>query len=268
MSATVTTSEELGHSDFDRIKHLVAPLREICSATFEGNIVPRISHMETFEPSTDAASASIPIFILYASVTAGPSIDALTEATSALPLGTPTEIVQAYSKLKLCDISVFAFLPRLQEVLASLGAKAEWIAARPKPKFILHWSWNPDPYELSNHSVFLITTQEGEEYMADFTMEQFGYYDNWIMTKDPYLLNRTGNGEYRVTCQDDHNAIAALCQFIDCIRRTAERLCDAYDQFDWSVLDGIREDRLAARIRLGVVEVFSRIDVVMTTPTA
>lgn len=37
------------------------------------------------------------------------------------------------------------------------------------------------------HHIFCIKTASGEEYIADFMIEQFGYFDHWFAKKSLYL---------------------------------------------------------------------------------
>jgi hypothetical protein len=238
MGTNVDTAEQLGGS---KIQQLLAPLREICSATLEGNMVPRILNIIMSDTLVDWSPAPISVYTMVQDVT-NPSMDPLTDAASALPSFTGAAMLQAYSKWNMCDISVFTYLPLIQDLLTPFGAKVEWSIVHPRPRILLHWSWNMNPLHMTNHSVFLITRKEGKEYIADSTMEQFGYYDRWLVDKNEYLLNRTTDGWFRITNELDQNQVNIACTRIQSFRHTAERLRDAYLQFDWSVLDGAPTD--------------------------
>lgn len=129
----------------------------------------------------------------------------------------------------MCKISILSFLPHLRNALAPFEAKVEWAIVQPKPRYILHWSWNPNAFKIMNHSVFLIATKEGREYVADFTMEQFGYFNNWLMDKNEFFNQRTMTGAYRIAGQLDQDGSGLACDLVYHIGRTADRLRDAYD---------------------------------------
>jgi hypothetical protein len=121
MGVNVDTAEQLGGR---KIQQLLAPLREICSATLEGNMVPRILDVITSDTSIDWSPAPISVYTMVQD-TAYLSMDPLTGAASALPSFTGAAMLQRYSKWNMCGISVFTHLPLIQDMLTPFGAKVE-----------------------------------------------------------------------------------------------------------------------------------------------
>lgn len=92
----------------------------------------------------------------------------------------------ARNKHNHCDFSIQLFLIYLEPALKRIGATITWLTVQSKPIIIHHLEGEPpDPFV--RHSVFSITTRTGAEYIADFTMEQFGFnIENLLMHKRYY----------------------------------------------------------------------------------
>ncbi|CAG5174273.1 uncharacterized protein ALTATR162_LOCUS7755 [Alternaria atra] len=92
----------------------------------------------------------------------------------------------ASNKFNHCDFSIHLFLCYLEPLLSRVGATVIWLAVQAKPHWVIHWE-GERPYPLVRHSVFSITTRSGDEYIADFTIEQFGFASEyWLMRKRDY----------------------------------------------------------------------------------
>jgi hypothetical protein len=72
-------------------------------------------------------------------------------------------------------MSVICFLERIREALRPIGATVDWLIVFPLRRTYIHHSAHPRTFEEVLHSVFAITTADREQYVADFTIEQFGY---------------------------------------------------------------------------------------------
>jgi hypothetical protein len=82
-----------------------------------------------------------------------------------------------------------------------VNAKIEWFAVDAKPLLLFHWYGSPLQLKV-RHSVFRITTKLGEEYIADFTIEQFGYPSAmWFMGKQEYVEKCTTGKEMMQPCE-------------------------------------------------------------------
>lgn len=90
-----------------------------------------------------------------------------------------------------CDYSIHLFLTYLEPVFRKFGAKIEWFAVGANPMVLFHSL--PRPAQLNiRHSVFSITTARGEEFIADFTIEQFGFPgSSWFTQKTAYVAQCT-----------------------------------------------------------------------------
>ena len=91
------------------------------------------------------------------------------------------------NKFNHCDFSIRVFLYVLEPLLSRVNARITWLAVVAKPYWVIFWKdYQPDPQVL-RHSVFNIETRSGDEYIADFTIEQFGYSSEcWLMRKSEY----------------------------------------------------------------------------------
>lgn len=109
-----------------------------------------------------------------------------------LPAGTNQHLLMGYMKWNLCDFVVHTFLPNLQSQLAVRlpGSKVEWLRIKMVPMHVFRDVEDAnldtmDPF----HSVFLVTLAEGDQYVIDFTIEQYGFDDDcWFMPAPLYRM--------------------------------------------------------------------------------
>jgi len=101
------------------------------------------------------------------------------------------------SKFNHCDFSIYLFLCVFEPLLSHVRATIAWLAVEAKPKWVIHWKgYRPDP--LVRHSVFSIKSRSGDEYIADFTIEQFGFESEfWLMCRRDYEVLCTTGKERR-----------------------------------------------------------------------
>jgi hypothetical protein len=91
------------------------------------------------------------------------------------------------SKFNHCDVSIQFFLIYLEPLLKKIGARVEWLAVCPNPRMVFHWA-ESIPLPEVRHSVFYITAKTGETFVADFTIEQFGFgEDMWFLPAKEYM---------------------------------------------------------------------------------
>jgi hypothetical protein len=109
----------------------------------------------------------------------------------AYPTGTPETIRRQSDKYDQCDTSIRVFLIYLLPALKMIGAKIEWHTVISNPKVVFHYStFKPEPKV--RYSVFLITSKTGQQFIADFTIEQFGFKPRmWFMKKEDYVRKCT-----------------------------------------------------------------------------
>ncbi|KAG9381729.1 hypothetical protein A1F94_007383 [Pyrenophora tritici-repentis] len=86
-------------------------------------------------------------------------------------------------KFMHCDYTIIIFLRYLEASLARYGATVKWFTVMIRPYAIFHRQHEAPAADI-RHSVFEITARSGYQYIADFTIEQFGYpSDMWFMDK-------------------------------------------------------------------------------------
>jgi hypothetical protein len=67
----------------------------------------------------------------------------------------------------------------------------EYLTEMSNPRIVFHWAdQKPDPKV--RYSAFFITTRSGEQFIADFTIEQFGFEPGmWFMKRENYAKECT-----------------------------------------------------------------------------
>jgi len=73
-----------------------------------------------------------------------------------------------------CDYSIKLFLVHLASALAIHNATVKWYTVVVKPSILIHWQHELPILDI-RHSVFEITARSGNKYIADFSVEQFGF---------------------------------------------------------------------------------------------
>jgi hypothetical protein len=110
----------------------------------------------------------------------------------AFPPGTSENLRKALNVYSMCTMSVIIYLPLLRKALQALGAQVSWHKVLIDPLIVL--DFEGQALGTNCHHVFRIKTATGQEYIADFTVEQFGYFDHWFMEKDKYVPECTVDG--------------------------------------------------------------------------
>lgn len=110
---------------------------------------------------------------------------------AAYPSWVSAPLRRASQKYNNCDYSIRLFLYYLSLRVRGMGAKIEWLTVRAKPRILFHLYGRPLTLRV-RHSVFSITTVSGRGYIADFTIEQFGYPSSmWFMRMEECLVQCT-----------------------------------------------------------------------------
>lgn len=194
-SEDVRAPQQHRESDFESIKTLIAPFREILDVVLDECLLKRINHITHSVGSPDSPFPGLAIHKLH-TLSADGEFERV-KGTEVFPQDTSPRLQSAARKLNSCDITVNAFLYRLAELLSRVGARVDWYIVRATPLFGMH-------YDTCNivapvHSTFCITTASGTEFIADFTIEQFGYGEEyWFMDQFHYLLECTKDAKYFV----------------------------------------------------------------------
>jgi hypothetical protein len=86
-----------------------------------------------------------------------------------------------------CDSAVSVTIELALEMFRGTSVSVEWLVLVPKPRVL--FAIEGDPFHLCQHSVLLINdTTEKIEYVADFTIEQFGHdASEWFQRRDTYI---------------------------------------------------------------------------------
>lgn len=97
---------------------------------------------------------------------------------------TSANMRKAITVYNMCIMSVIVYFPELQKALQALGAQVSCHEVLIDPAFMLALDGKlMRPW----HHVLCVKTADGQEYIADFTIEQFGYFDHWFLEKSVYL---------------------------------------------------------------------------------
>jgi hypothetical protein len=178
------------------------------------------------------------------------SIDPLSCNISDFDEQTSSLLQRAYMKLNQCDFSLEAMLSPIREKLEELGAQVEWLVVEPRAKILLQL-WHDD--EFIKHSVFGITSSSGAQYVADFTIEQFGHTaDDWFTTQADYLERFTSDGKCEVA-PESHQKNHEQTEFEIEELLKLEMMC--WD-LDWKELETMdRKERLEF-VREAAIEAF------------
>jgi hypothetical protein len=119
---------------------------------------------------------------------------------AAFPADTHPALQLSILKINTCDLAVHSLLPYLTIALQKLRACADWLVVDASPKCMFHYF--PEQVQQGLHSVFIITSATGNQYIADFTLEQFGFDANmWFMKKNDYYDQVTDKEYWRLADQ-------------------------------------------------------------------
>jgi len=175
-----------------------------------------------------------------------------TLATHEPDLARAKDLQDAYLKLNSCDFALESMIESINSKLQGFGAKAEWLLVHARAKFLLKYSENDTtPW----HSVFGITSANGAQFIADFTIEQFGHSrHSWFLTQSDYLDKYTENGERKVA-PVEHQADNQQDEVeLECLLEVT-LLCD---ELDWSALEGLGREAKVSMVAGWALDAFQR----------
>ncbi|PVI04974.1 hypothetical protein DM02DRAFT_651144 [Periconia macrospinosa] len=147
-------------------------------------------------------SSSVPVFTIITNgnkpekVTATPP----THMTDNFGEREAQRLYTAFKNLNMCDWSVMSSLAPVKDKLAELGAEAEWISVSARKAFLMH-AEEEDVEDADNiaHSVLLISDADGKQYIADFTMEQFGWSsDDFFQPQNVYFQRFADSHDWEI----------------------------------------------------------------------
>lgn len=144
----------------------------------------------------------------------------------------------AVLKLDGCDLGVLAFLPHVTDSLRKFGARVGWLVVHAKPRILIHYS--SEHLGEPIHSVFGITSSRGEQFIADFTIEQFGYEaDCWFSRKSDYLHHCTQDGKFRLAADDEVAELEEVTASNTHMSSVVETAKTVYEQLNWKTYEDL-----------------------------
>jgi hypothetical protein len=237
--------------ELKQIKDIVAPFREIFDTTLQEQYMERITRIVYSKPAADSLYPGSPIYTLHDGIVGQPPD--FQQGAAAFPPRLSVQMQTAIMKLNTCDLAVNSFLLRLADRLRPLGATVQWLTVRASPRFILRYASSDSKQPI--HSVTCITTKSGAQFVADFTVEQFGYDEHYWFTELPdYLALCTMDGKYHVTTDKEiveNAADIATSNYEHAMTTLFRRACDA---IDWPVVEALPVDERIDFVRARTVD--------------
>jgi hypothetical protein len=149
-----------------------------------------VSDIKTTQPSPSTMSPTV--YTLHKD-----AYRRFSRGISSLPPRTSEVVIKAYLKKDLCDFALETMLRPICTRLRTVGARVDWLIVSPAPQLLLHFE--DEKVETPAHSVLSVTCRNGEQYIADFTIEQFGYPSAaWFMAQNDYLEGCTTDGMWEL----------------------------------------------------------------------
>lgn len=183
-------------TDHEQSKAIVEPYRHVFKSVLE-NIKHECVAYTTTDTTTNPAT-----IILHADQENTWGLTA--KGRAAFSPETPYELQSSIMNFSFCDMSSFCFLPWITEALRPMRAFAECLLICPvRPEHILCYANGPSGSAFGRHSVFVITTASREQYIADFTLEQYGLpAESWFLEKSEYMQRFT-EGVWCIASEED-----------------------------------------------------------------
>ncbi|CAO2649216.1 Nn.00g066010.m01.CDS01 [Neocucurbitaria sp. VM-36] len=243
-------------ADMDLIKANIEPFRQIFGVMIENAKQMCISRIEAGPENSDSEESTI--YTLYDTSADGGEAQ-WAKGRAIFPPDTPTEMQTAILKLDACDVSVLAFLPYIADALHKIDARVDWLTGYMKPRSIIHYSDEELVEPL--HSVFSVTTSNGKQFIADFTIEQFGYTDEcWFSRKSEFLDYFTKDGQLRLAA--DHEILGMEEEVSDDAHmsglvETAKVICE---EIDWKIYEQLPQGERKQWVEARAQEILEGMD--------
>ncbi|KAJ4351606.1 uncharacterized protein N0V89_006949 [Didymosphaeria variabile] len=169
---------------------------------------------------------------------------------AAIPADMPESMKRAFLAWNECDLVVQALLPSLEAKLSARipGVRVDWLNVDIAPVFLFR---NPDSdanVPDPTHSSFLITLPHNRgKYVADFTIEQFGFGEEcWFLPFEDYMT-RTRDCLYEIYNFEERNLDLKFTFSEDRIK--GQRLMRKLGRdLDWAIAEQLAESDRAAVI--------------------
>jgi hypothetical protein len=182
-------------SDFDTIKIVLIPFRQLWNTIILNSQAEMIEGMTLNEGA--GAALGYPVFTLYANGL----FARRARGPAALPADTSPALQLSILKINMYDLAVHPALPYLTTALQKICARVAWLVVGATSKCMFHYF--PDEVRQGLHSVFIVTSTTGNQYIADFTLEQFDFEANmWFVKENDYYDQVTDKQYWRLADQD------------------------------------------------------------------
>ncbi|KAF2797112.1 hypothetical protein K505DRAFT_358695 [Melanomma pulvis-pyrius CBS 109.77] len=120
---------------------------------------------------------------------------------SSLPDDVPDIVAQGYPHWNMCGIGCWMALEPLRRKLTRFDVTVDIIVLKPYPTILMV---PPGRTEISDHCVLKIDLPCGKVFIADFTLQQFGYGEtSWWCEMESYLEQFSATGNFRSANEDD-----------------------------------------------------------------
>ena len=154
-----------------------------------------------------------------------------------------------------CDFALDTMFKPIREKLRTIGARADWLNVDIAPKFLLTFAG--EKVEKFAHLVMDVTTSCGNQYIVDFTLEQFGYdRGDWLMPERVYLEQCTTDGCWELASAEDQDVVAFEERTGNKYREWRERITEFCYALNWAELDRMSPDARIAMVRKRAMEAF------------
>jgi hypothetical protein len=172
--------EQKAAPEFTHLKSLLEPFNTILNTLLCNTTLLRVISIHCTLP-TPTSKYNIPVYTVNSAES-----DGYARGASAFTPDTPPSLQLAIRKHNRCDTSTAVLFPLVSALLEPHGARVDWINVAAAPKSLFESDIRAA--SIPRHTAMLITTAAGNEYVADFTIEQFGFEgDMWFVTKAEYV---------------------------------------------------------------------------------
>jgi hypothetical protein len=224
-------------SDHDEIKAIVEPYWHIfnfCLEHFETGIINSLTFTQ---PSANEPTDPTTVMLGCKATEDDDDLN-FAQGARAYPPLLSLRLRAGALKFNMCDTSIVLFLRYIEYALWRTGAVTQWLTLSTKPRVVFHFG-GVEPNPTVRHSVFGITSAHGYEFIADFTIEQFGFEpEMWFTTRKEYLAKVSRNGQTDTAKQEEIGGAMKRDLDVQGMRRVIQELCDDFDMAGWREVEG------------------------------
>jgi hypothetical protein len=225
-------------SDYDEVKSILEPYWHIWNLCLERFEVPIIDRIDFTHPPSHHPDLPTIINLHLLKDRAGKPKHTTGENTYPPWLNLPLQA--GIARFNMCDASVCIFYSHLEKALEEMDATVDWLTPTLKPHLVFHYSTR-EPIPVIRHSFFGIRSRNGNAFVADFTIEQFGFKSaTWFQKGKQYLSDCTLNGRLRMKpdMSEMTEMMAAVMRERVGMNRVIWELGDGFDIVKWKGLHG------------------------------